>query len=100
MFRSVFRRELTEEASSHGLQHGEDGEEVECCINAFKSVRPSQTTGNLLNQERPKQHHQHETESVIDKHDGVPGEKKEKFHKMCSFLMEIRVTTKEFGVCQ
>lgn len=70
------RRELTEEASSHGLQHGEDGEEVEGCINAFKSVRPPQTTGNLLHQERPKQHHQHETEGVIDKYNGVPGEKK------------------------
>lgn len=100
MFRSVFRRELTEEASSHGLQHSEDGEEVECCINAFKSVRPSQTTGNLLNQERPKQHHQHKTEGIIDKHNGVPREKKKKFLKMCSFLMEIRVTTKEFRVSQ
>lgn len=80
---NVFRRELTEEASSHGLQHSEDGEEVECCINAFKSVRPSQTTGNLLNQERPKQHHQHKTEGIIDKHNGVPREKKKKSSLKC-----------------
>lgn len=42
---------LTEQPSTHGLQHSEDGEEVQCCVDALEAIRLAQTTGNLLDKQ-------------------------------------------------
>lgn len=62
---------LTEQSSTHCLQHGEDGEKVQSCIDAFEAVGFTQATGNLFNQQWAQQHHEHQAESVVDQHDGV-----------------------------
>lgn len=63
---------LTQEASAHGLQHGQNGEEVQGSVNAFEPLRLPQSAGDLLHQQGPEKHHQHQAECVINKHDGVP----------------------------
>lgn len=68
---------LTQKASSHRLQHRENGEEVESSIDALEAVGLPQTTGNLLHQEWPQHHHEHQAESVVDQHYCVSGVKGE-----------------------
>lgn len=59
---------LTQQPSTHCLQHGEDGEKVESSIDAFEAVRLPQATGDLLHQEWPQHHHQHQAEGIVDQH--------------------------------
>lgn len=73
---------LTEQSSTHRLQHGEDGEEVQSCIDALEAVRFTQTTGNFLNQQRAQQHHEHQAEGVVDQHDGVAEVGKQQIRKL------------------
>jgi len=58
--------ELTEQPSSHGLQHGEDGEEVQRGVDALEAIRLAQTARYLLHQQRTQQHHQHQAERIVD----------------------------------
>lgn len=62
---------LTEQPSSHGLQHSEDGKEVQRRVDALEAIRLAQTAGDLLDQQGTQQHHQHQAEGVIDQDDGV-----------------------------
>lgn len=39
---------LTKQSSPYSLQHGEDGEEVQSCIDALETIRFAQATCNLL----------------------------------------------------
>lgn len=43
---------LTEQPSTHSLQHGEYGEEVQRSIDALEAIRLAQAAGDLLHQQR------------------------------------------------
>ena len=63
---------LTEEAASHSLQDCQDREEVESSVDALEAVRFPQTTGNLFDQEWTQEHHENQTEGVVDQNHSVP----------------------------
>lgn len=66
---------LTEQASTHSLQHGEDGEEVQRSVDASEAIRFAQTACYFFHQQRAQQHHQDQAECVVDQHNSVAKEK-------------------------
>lgn len=62
---------LTEQPCPHGLQHSENGEEVQSSVDALEAIWFAQTAGYLLHKQRAEHHHHHQTKGVVDQHNGV-----------------------------